>query len=357
MIPASLYTLLFNIVALCLVMAALLFLQQLGERRSHIWAGGLGLAGLVCLLMPVSRYTGTQFGIIRLIACIVFIHFPIYMLGLSFIFSRQSPWLAKGYLALAVIVILVGVDAFIIEPQWLDVTKFTLQSEKLTRPIRLVLLADIQTNRIGKYEHRIMSTALAQKPDLLLFAGDYIHLPWNSVDYQRELENFQTLLAGFDLEISLGAYAVAGNVDESTSWSSAFGDSPVITIQETTSFDLGEVILSGLSLRDAANTQTTLLQQDKYHIVLGHNPNYSMGDIRADLLLAGHTHGGQVQLPLIGPLLTLSAVPRPWASGITEISSGRVLVVSRGVGLERMDAPRMRFLCRPEIIVIDLVPA
>ena len=81
------------------------------------------------------------------------------------------------------------------------------------------------------------------------------------------------------------------------------------------------------------------------------------GEIDADLLLAGHTHGGQVQLPGIGPLLTLYGVPRDWASGLTEIHPGQYLLVSRGIGLERGNAPRLRFLCRPELIVIYLEPA
>ena len=77
----------------------------------------------------------------------------------------------------------------------------------------------------------------------------------------------------------------------------------------------------------------------------------------ADLILAGHTHGGQVRLPLLGPLLTLSQVPRSWAAGRTELPGGGTLIVSRGVGMERHDAPRLRFLCRPELVVLDLIPA
>ena len=91
--------------------------------------------------------------------------------------------------------------------------------------------------------------------------------------------------------------------------------------------------------------------------MLGHVPNYSLGQIEADLMIAGHTHGGQVRIPLLGPVFTLSQIPRSWASGMTEIVPGRYLIVSRGIGMERMNAPRMRFLCRPELVVLDLVPA
>ena len=89
---------------------------------------------------------------------------------------------------------------------------------------------------------------------------------------------------------------------------------------------------------------------------MGHSPNFSLGEIQADLLIAGHTHGGQVRLPLLGPVMTLSAVPRAWASGVTEIKPGKTLIVSRGVGMERHNAPRLRFLCRPEIVIVELLP-
>lgn len=75
------------------------------------------------------------------------------------------------------------------------------------------------------------------------------------------------------------------------------------------------------------------------------------------MLVAGHTHGGQVRLPGIGPLITLSAVPRSRAAGVIHPASGATRVVSRGLGMERGPAPRLRFLCRPEIVVIDVVPA
>ena len=75
-----------------------------------------------------------------------------------------------------------------------------------------------------------------------------------------------------------------------------------------------------------------------------------------DLLLAGHTHGGQVRLPVIGPPLTLSRIPRAWAAGVTNLPIDRNLVVSRGIGMERGLAPRMRFLCRPELVVVTLEP-
>ncbi len=92
---------------------------------------------------------------------------------------------------------------------------------------------------------------------------------------------------------------------------------------------------------------------DRYACTCGQD----LGPVEADLLIAGHTHGGQVRLPLIGPLLNLSRVPRGWIAGATTLAPGRTLIVSRGIGMERANAPRLRFLCRPELVVIDLVPS
>jgi predicted MPP superfamily phosphohydrolase len=99
-------------------------------------------------------------------------------------------------------------------------------------------------------------------------------------------------------------------------------------------------------------------ETDEFHIVVAHAPDFALGYAPADLLVAGHTHGGQVQAPFIGPLLTLSRVPRNWAAGgLIGLDGDRHLVVSRGIGMERGWAPRLRFLCPPQLVVIDLKPA
>lgn len=70
--------------------------------------------------------------------------------------------------------------------------------------------------------------------------------------------------------------------------------------------------------------------------------------------LAGHTHGGQVQLPFHGTLIHFEPELRKIARGGMHRMGKLHVCVSRGVGMERALSPRMRFLCPPEIVVIDL---
>ena len=87
-------------------------------------------------------------------------------------------------------------------------------------------------------------------------------------------------------------------------------------------------------------------------VVLAHNPQSveSFGDLRADLTLSGHTHGGQIDWPGLGRIL-LGKKARRWAAGLYEHNDGHVYV-NKGVGF----GWRFRFGVRPEVAVFTLQP-
>jgi uncharacterized protein len=70
-----------------------------------------------------------------------------------------------------------------------------------------------------------------------------------------------------------------------------------------------------------------------------------------DLIVAGHTHGGQVRLPIVGSLITNSIMPRRLASGLIRLG-GSWMSLSPGLGTSKY-AP-FRFLCRPEATLLEL---
>lgn len=95
---------------------------------------------------------------------------------------------------------------------------------------------------------------------------------------------------------------------------------------------------------------------ERFGIAVMHSPD-SAPEAAAfgyDLLVAGHTHGGQVRLPLIGALVTNCSMPRRLVSGLIRMGSA-TLHTSPGLGTSKF-AP-FRFLCRPEATLLELVHA
>jgi predicted MPP superfamily phosphohydrolase len=301
-----------------------------------------------------ERYEGSLFTFLGLLAWSLFGHgIPLLFLAARALWREQRA-LAWSTLALALALAAAGLEGFVRGPRALEVTRYEIASEKLHAPLRAVLLADLQTDRVGERERRALRAALAEEPDLLLFAGDYVQADeerWGAL-----VGELNGLLRAERLSARVGLFAVEGNVDR-PGWPAAFDGLGVRCFVATGAAEAGEVLVTGLSFEDSFDAGLSVPPSERFHLVLGHAPDFALGDVRADLLVAGHTHGGQVRIPGFGPLLTLSRVPRAWASGRTELPGGRTLVVSRGLGMERGLAPRVRFLCPPEIVVLDLVPA
>lgn len=91
-----------------------------------------------------------------------------------------------------------------------------------------------------------------------------------------------------------------------------------------------------------------------HRIVISHSPDFiDAMPFDVDLVLAGHTHGGQVVIPWFGPPKTASRLPRRYAGGLNDFG-GTPLHVSRGIGMERGFEIPVRFLCPPEVCLLDL---
>ena len=321
------------------------------------WCVVMGCAGMAALVLGglIAGCTGNYFGIYRLWAYGVFVHGAVLLAATAVLWRQTRPVLAGGAAACMIIMSLIAVDAFLIEPHWLEVSYWRISSSKIDRPIRIVIVADLQTDQIGPYERAVLRRALQEKPDLILMAGDYVQTLCAKHDrIGRELNEF---LAEIGFTAPLGVFAVRGNVDP-YGWQKLFDGLDITTVNAKKSFDLGDLRLTCLGLSESFSTTLTVANpdSDRFHLVLGHAPNFAMGAVDADLLVAGHTHGGQVRFPWVGAIVTHSRIPSAWAAGLTDLPDGGRLLVSRGIGMERGRAPPMRFLCRPELMIVDLTP-
>lgn len=321
----------------CLVVLAGVALRMKGFRGALVGvaAGALLACGTIAVGYAI-------FGAMRAMCWALFVGIPVILL-------RDRTWPA-GLVAAALVV--VGIDAFFIEPHALQVNHHTLTSDKIDKPLRIVLVADLQTDQVGAYEEDAMTQVVALAPDLVLFAGDTVQAPVDVTWREHRAANQMLRRVGIP---SLPSVAVEGDTDR-TGWATVYDGISNVSA-ETTRYELADIVVWGLSVEDSrADELPDIVEEDAFTVVLGHSPDFALAEPEADLLLAGHVHGGQVQLPFYGPLMTLSELPRDWTHGRTELPWGGDLFVSRGVGMERRDAPRLRFLCRPELVVIDVRP-
>ena len=324
-------------------------------RRSIRWSLAVGaceaVAAAACAILTRQGHSG----IVQLAAWALFLHGSILLAGTAVLFRRSRRRWAIAAAAGVAVMAMTAIDGFLIEPYWLEVSHLELASPKIGHPVRIAVIADFQTDHIGPYERQVVRRVIAEKPDLVLYAGDYLQVPY--VDRAELAVDFRGLVEQIGRETSSSAFAVGGNVD-GWLWTTLFDGVDVTVAARTETFQSNALDITCLSLRDSADPQLRVSRPsaDRFHVVLGHVPNFALGQVDADLLLAGHTHGGQCRLPLIGPLVTHSLIPHAWAAGVTRLPGGGRLVVSRGIGMEREYAPRCRFCCRPEVVIIDLVP-
>lgn len=349
-------TLLFNFYMLMVVCGSLVLGIRLQKKKHRILSimvlGGMipAVGLLTAIVVPVDIFFKIQ-----MLTWALLLHMPLYFVSVSILLIiRKSRW-AFGLLILSLVICAITVDAICVEPRWLEVTHYTISSNKLTEPICIAVLADIQTDAPGSFEKYVLQMTKKADPDLILLAGDYLQIS-NTGDYRQASRTLNQLFKQADLHPPLGIFAIQGNIDQGRPWQKIFEDLPVDTFFLTRSTDLGPLMLTGLSMEDSFDKTLSVPKQDKFQILLGHCPNFCLGENKADLLIAGHTHGGQVRIPLLGPLLTFSAIPRSWTAGKTRIAPGKTLIVSRGLGMERHTAPRLRFLCRPELVIVNVDP-
>lgn len=295
------------------------------------------------------------FHIMQLLAYGLFLGGVIFLLICGLFARKKFKVLSSLYLILAVTLAGIGIDAFFLEPHDLQIDHFEVKTTKLDKPIKIAVVADLQTDIVGDYEKSVLMRIMDEKPDLIVFPGDYIQV-FTQQEFFDQSTKLNQMLRAINFSAPLGVYAVPGNVD-SIQYGRIFDGVKGKAFTKLETVESGPFAITGLLLDDSFNRSVKILPQKKFHIVVGHAPDFALANPDADLLLAGHTHGGQVALPGIGPLLTFSAVPRTWAKGgLNYIDKDTALVVTRGIGMERNHAPRLRFLCKPQLVFVTVVP-
>jgi predicted MPP superfamily phosphohydrolase len=252
-----------------------------------------------------------------------------------------------------------------VEPRWVRVRHTPVRLPSLAHAWRIVHLTDLHSSPEVPlaYLEGVFRQAAAQHPDLICLTGDFI---------TRRVESRSAYAAALKiLSDAAPTFACPGNHDGGL-WAGARGGPrdmgdleallreagiPLLENRDTLlALPAGRVLIGGLGDIWAARCDPSQVQADydtstaPLKILLTHNPDSKAraASLRWDLLLAGHTHGGQLALPFVGtPFAPVN--DKRFVNGLYPYE-GRLLHVSPGVG----NLHGMRFNCRPEISVLDL---
>jgi predicted MPP superfamily phosphohydrolase len=281
---------------------------------------------------------------------------------------RSRNWLRKAsrsFLSLGFCFLLgfsVLLYAKLIEPNWIEINSLQLTLPRLSQEFdgyRIVQISDIHLDNWmtqGRFK-RIINLVNQQKPDLIAITGDFVtrYSPGSIPSLKPSLDKFtpkdQTvaIVGNHDyqnpIEKIIDAIAQSGIV--------YLGNNSVHTLHRGSAMlHIAGVddILYGHPRLDLVLNQ---LPNEGAAILLAHEPDFadtSAATDRFDLQLSGHSHAGQVRLPLLKPLF-LPRQGRKYYSGRYQVGN-MTLYTNRGLG---MTAFHVRFGARPEITVFTLV--
>ena len=254
----------------------------------------------------------------------------------------------------------------------LTATNYEVVTNKLDTPLRIVHLTDLHNSEFGTSNESLLSKAAEQSPDLIVLTGDMLTAdePDTSLveNLIRELAKIAPVYASYGNHEK--EYEERYDVDLTAVFEEA-GAHVLEYAYEDIEVNGQKLRLGGLygycvpiSTNEAREKEVAFLQElvseDVYTILLTHMPycwilNDGISEWDVDCVFAGHDHGGQIRIPLIGGLY---APDQGWFPGrdcglYYSDDREEVLVLSRGLG-STGKIPRMNNI--PEIVVVDLLP-
>jgi predicted MPP superfamily phosphohydrolase len=245
---------------------------------------------------------------------------------------------------------------FIYEPSKINITQKEINTPLNTdQTTKFIHIGDLHLEEIGQREEDLLSKLTIAKPDFILFTGDFLNL-----SYRSDPEAIKTVAEYFNkIQQIAPIYWVTGSpaVDLEKSISEIHSLTNATWIKDTSLLIQNNIELIGINCTHQPHNDflkidvLKRINQPVFTILIYHSPDLilELNSQKIDLMLSGHTHGGQVRLPLIGALFTGSLYGRNLQAGEYWFHN-TMLYITRGIGLEGLGAPRVRFLCPPEII-------
>lgn len=306
----------------------------------------IGVYSLIILV--ISRLPSvSSFLFIRYSWTLLTVGLPIYLL---FALIKTKNLLI---LFLLLPILIIKIQAEVIEPKNIETNSIHFLSDKIKSKIKIVHLSDIHLEENNNLSTSIKEIDLFQ-PDLILITGDFLN--------DDRFTN--SILDIFKNNTEASVFLVNGDHDTHLDWNTLTKDDHVkmLSNQKTKLLIQNQWInivgIKNKSFKDQTNLDTLIpnLDDKNLTILLSHRPDIAyLNNMEIfDLVFTGHTHGGQFNLPWIGPLTTVSKIPNYIAKGGLFAFRDTNIISNRGLGMEGHVAPRIRFLCRPQMIFLTV---
>lgn len=255
-----------------------------------------------------------------------------------------------------VFVITLGFYSFFIEPNKMVITEYFVEDKALSG-IKVVFAGDFHVKPHQKKRLKeIVEIINCQNPDIVLSTGDFPsgHTKFLTMPIEDIAKEFRNITAEYGFYTSLGNHDQYFGTDyvkeklEKNNINVLYNSNKKVTINGK------DVYIAGIQYKpkDISLIEKSLQNTKQPTIMLTHSPDeITKMPNNINLILAGHTHGGQIVLPIIGPLFTASKYHKKYVYGFIN-DNGKKLITTKGIGVSILP---FRFNCPPEIVVINFI--
>ena len=280
--------------------------------------------------------------------------------------KKRILWLS-GVLIALMLLVLISCDFR------LKTVYYTVDSDKISAPIRIALLTDLHSCRYGENQKNLIEAVQKQNPDIVLLGGDIFddkvphknaeltvkqlaeqypcyYVTGNHEYWSREVGTILDIIKGYDVTVLSGE---CDTVEIKGQFINICGvDDPDVTVYLAEGVSIGKQLASA---EKAAQETEQTAGKEVFTILLSHRPElfetYQNYDF--DLVLSGHAHGGQWRIPgLLNGLFAPDQGLFPEYAGGRYAYADGTMIVSRGLARESTPVPRI--FNRPELVVVEV---
>ena len=244
--------------------------------------------------------------------------------------------------------------SYFIEPNRLEVNRYVVQDEQL-KGVKIVFASDFHVKPYGqKRLDMIVEKINAENPDIVVSAGDFVcgHTRHSTMPIEQIAKTLGKVKAKFGFYTSLGNHDGWYGKDEITKNLEQNGIKVIGNENIKLNVNGKTLYIAGVEdlMTGKPNVYEALNNIKRPVIMLTHTPDmFPKVPDDVNLTLAGHTHGGQIRIPFLGPIFTASSHRDKYSKGFIE-ENGKKMIVTTGIGVSILP---IRFNCPPEINVIE----